>query len=68
MTVGRNDAVHFDDVTVKHATDKAILAVIDGKQEWIPKSQIAADSEVQDDGDEGTLIIPEWLAKDKGLI
>ena len=32
---------------------------------WIPVSQIHPDSEVTEPGDEGTLVVPAWLAADK---
>ncbi|KKK79590.1 hypothetical protein LCGC14_2831970 [marine sediment metagenome] len=42
-------------------TEKAML-VFDGEQSvWLPKSL------VEENGD-GTFAMPEWLAKDKGLI
>jgi len=42
-------------------TEKAML-VFDGEQSvWLPKSL------VEENGD-GTFTMPEWLAKDKGLI
>jgi hypothetical protein len=49
---------------------KALLVDIDGEKIWIPKSQIHDNSEVfdADEHDEGTLIITEWLAKQKGLL
>jgi len=49
------------------------IQVTDGKREvWIPNSQIHADSEIYngaqcDLGDGGILIIPDWLAKEKGM-
>lgn len=51
-------------------TDKALLVHAEGEELWIPKSQIHDDSEVFDGGDnsEGLLVIPEWLAEDKGLL
>jgi hypothetical protein len=48
-------------------TAKALLIVVDGKQHWIPKSQIGPDSEVFKVNDEGTLSLAEWLAVEKGL-
>ena len=36
--------------------------------EWIPKNQITEDSEVYEIGTEGTLIITEWLARERGWI
>jgi hypothetical protein len=50
-------------VQVHHETAKAWLVSDDGVREgaiWIPKSQ----AELAD----GVLTLPEWLAKDKGLI
>lgn len=46
---------------LRHETPRAYL-VYDGAQEvWLPKSQC----EMNDDG---TFTLPEWLAKEKGLI
>ena len=59
--------VTIDNVFVKAETDRAILCDIDGDEHWIPKSQISDDSEVYQDGDEGDLVITEWLANQKGL-
>lgn len=53
---------------VEVETPKAIMFTHEGEEFWIPKSQIGNDSEVQGKGDTGTLIIPEWLAEEKGLI
>jgi hypothetical protein len=46
----------------KRASAAALLVDIDGKDYWIPQSQIHEDSEVWKAGDEGELVIPEWLA------
>lgn len=64
-----DDTVSFADVYVKHATEKALLCVIDGNDHWIPRSQIHDDSEVFDDlnNDQGKLVITRWLAEQKGL-
>ncbi len=60
----------FRDVVCKKETDAALLCEIDGADYWIPKSQIADDSEVFDDGNNATgrLVISEWIAKQKGLV
>lgn len=62
--------VSFEDVRVVRGSSKALLCEINGEQHWIPKSQIDDDSEVFDDGEnaEGTLVLPEWLAVEKGLV
>lgn len=65
--MGRDETVSFDNVVVKAETDKAILCVIDGDEHWIPKSQIDEDSEVYASGTEGTLVITDWIAQQKGL-
>jgi len=48
------------------------LRVFTGDDEvWIPKSQICEDSPIgqdAEDGDEGSLIIPRWLAEEKELV
>jgi hypothetical protein len=58
--------VEVDEVEIE--TEKAIMVSDGFKTAWIPKSQIAETSEVQAKGDKGNLRIPEWLAKDKGLV
>jgi hypothetical protein len=52
---------------VRAESDKAML-IYDGKREaWIPKSQITDHSD-DADGRTTSIFIPEWLAKEKGLI
>lgn len=46
----------------------SLLVSYEGEKYWIPQSQIHEDSEVWKKGDEGTLIIPVWLAKDRGMV
>lgn len=59
---------HVDDVRCKGSTAKAVLAVLpDGREEWFPKSHVSSDSEVVEEGDEGTLIVSEWIATEKEL-
>lgn len=58
----------FEDVTVIRETDAALLVDVDGKEVWIPKSQIDDDSEVYKAGTDGTLIVSEWIAKEKRLV
>ena len=61
-------SVRIDDVVCTHATEKAILVEIDGDDHWIPQSQIDEDSEVWRKGDEGTLIISDWIAQQRALV
>lgn len=55
---------------VKVKTGAALLAIIDDDEHWIPFSQICDSSEITEDsdvGDEGSLIVSEWIALEKGL-
>lgn len=61
------DVVRLAGVKSIRGSDKAILCEIDGEEVWIPQSQIDEDSEVWESGQEGTLVITAWLAKQKGL-
>ena len=58
--------VSIEDVLCVRQTDKAILVVVDGAEEWVPQSQIDEDSEVWQEGDEGTLVVSGWFAHKKG--
>lgn len=66
------DKAEFD-VTYLHQTDKAVLINYEGKEYWIPDSQIDEDSEAYvgcklDKGEKVTLICSEWIALNKGMI
>lgn len=67
------EAVAVEGVTVRKETDKAILCTIpdlDGEEIWVPKSQIKDESEVyslKSGKEPGKLVIPKWLADEKGL-
>ena len=59
------------DVYVLRATDKALLMTYENESAWIPMSQIHDNSEVwkkDQVGETGRLVIPEWLAKQKGWL
>ena len=58
----------FPDVRAIRATDSALLVAIDGREVWIPQSQIDDESEVYEVGQEGELVISEWLATQKGIV
>ncbi len=62
--------VEIEDARCERDTPNAILVSLEhGEQSiWIPQSQIDDDSEVWKEGDEGTLIISEWIAIQKELI
>lgn len=46
---------------LRHETAKAFLVFDGAKEVWLPKS-------IVEHNDDGTWTLPEWLAKDKGLI
>lgn len=62
------DKVEFEGVRGIKATSQALLCAIDNKEIWVPQSQIDDDSEVYDEGHEGTLIVSEWWATKEGLV
>ena len=62
-----SDLARFEARAIRDS-GKALLCVIEEDVEaWIPKSQIDDDSDVREEGDEGTLVIPLWLAEEKDL-
>ena len=47
-------------------TEHAVRAAEDTDEVWIPKSQIQEESEVHGKGDVGTLVVSDWLEKERG--
>lgn len=67
MTKKNHNIAEFE-VFIKAQTEKAILVEdLNGKDIWIPKSQIEAD-ELFETGQKQSVQMPEWLAIDKELI
>lgn len=66
MTSGRSDLM--DILCERRAeTDRAVL-IYDGTEPvWLPKSQVEIDDAPRDDG-LISVTLPEWLAREKGLI
>lgn len=58
----------FPDVTCVRQSDAAILCCIDGKEIWIPQSQVDDSSEVYEAGQEGELVVSQWIAEQKKLV
>jgi hypothetical protein len=52
-------------VEVKAETDKAILVDYEGKEYWLPKSQLEDWPDVEDGGD---IEVPLWLLEEKGMV
>ena len=63
-----DETVEIDDVTVEAETDRALLCVIDEGQRWITKSVVHEDSEVFEQGDQGTLVLFRWFAEKEGFV
>lgn len=57
----------IEDVICNRETEKAVQVRIKGADHWVPKSVISEESEVQGDGDEGTLVVAEWFAEKEEL-
>ena len=60
-----HDFVELKDVECIKQTPKAILVLIGTEQVWIPQSQVDDRSEVFHEGDEGTLVVSEWIYEEK---
>lgn len=59
-TSGASDLIEIACI-LQHETERAFLIDAGGeKPVWVPKSQC--------EFEDGTLTLPEWLAKDKGMI
>jgi hypothetical protein len=59
------------DVRVKRQGEEAVLVTDDALEVWVPHSLIDEDSDITADsveGDEGTLIIPQWKAEELELV
>lgn len=58
--------VSYEDCKAEYETDDGLLVHIPevaDEAQWLPKSGIdKEESEVQKNGDEGTLVVHEWLA------
>lgn len=61
------DAVYRVEASCTHESAKALRILIASEvAEWVPKSQIHPDSQVQTLGDEGELVVSLWIAQQKG--
>lgn len=62
------DVVWFACVRCVSETDLAICCMVGRQNLWFPKSQVSPQSEVQEDGHVGRLVVTVWIARKKGLI
>jgi hypothetical protein len=54
---------------IRHLTDKAVLIHDGAREAWLPFSQIEdPGTEELEKGAHVELLLPEWLAQEKGLI
>ena len=56
---------------VVNTSGLALLVNVDGKEVWIPFSQIDESSELTRDseaGDKGDLVVTAWIARERGLV
>jgi hypothetical protein len=62
------DGVNIGDGEGLRETAEAVLIYLDdvGDEVWIPRSQIHESSDVQDEGDVGSVVVTNWLAKERG--
>jgi len=61
MSNGRSDIVDID-CTILRETDKAYQIDAGGEPVWVPKSLCEWDAS------DKTMAMPEWVAKERGLI
>ena len=62
-----NEPVYRIEAVATHETDKGLRVEISGGiAEFLPKSHIHDDSEVQHVGDAGELVCSLWIARQKG--
>ena len=64
------DKAEFEDVKGLRFTksELALWCLIDGEEVCVPQSTIDDNSEVWKPGQEGKLVISEWIALKKGLV
>lgn len=61
-----DDYETFEDVTIKHITDRggALIKFENGSEHWLPQKAIHEDSDVYEKGDSGTLAVSTWWLDD----
>lgn len=58
--------IEIPEVVCLHMTDRALkIATNKGDECWVPLSTLSEESEVLEEGDEGTLLIEEDFARNK---
>jgi hypothetical protein len=62
------DGVVFEDTVAVRTTARAILIRFNGRQFWVPLSQVTDRSEVRRAGDRGRLVVTRWWAGKADLL
>lgn len=63
-----SEGVDLKEVFIQHETKDALKVLLhDGRQVWIPKSQVHDDSDIWKKHEKGTLTIKSWFAGKEGL-
>lgn len=63
---GNSEKVTLKGVTIGKETEKAVLVTINGKEHWMPLSQITSITRTKTAGGD-TIVVSAWIAKEKGL-
>lgn len=60
----------YDAVCIAETEDALLISAPEFDNDiWFPKSQIVdSESEIEEEGDEGVLVIPMWLARNERLV
>lgn len=67
--MNRREAETFDvDVQILHESDKAIKVAYGDAEVWVPKGQIENWDRNWVPGNEVNIVIPMWLAEEKGFV
>jgi hypothetical protein len=54
--------VVIGNVAAIESTEKGLKVLINGTEHWVQRGQIAAESQVKQEGDSGNLVVSQWFA------
>jgi len=63
-----SDTFEIEVEVLKDLPKSLLVLTEDGEEAFIPKSEIRHGTDVESAGDEGTLIVPSWLARKEGWL
>jgi hypothetical protein len=61
-----NEPTKIEGVLCRHTTEKAMLFSYHGREQWVPRYFL--ETNIKDAGGTGWIIIPHWVAVDKGFV